>query len=885
MGSRRFRRWLRIPGRRREDLDQELEEEIEAHLALRIDDLVRSGMSPADARAEALRRFGDVASARARLRASARSKERRLRHHDIVDSVRSDLRTGLRQMARSPGFTAVALLTFTLGIGLTTLMFTIVDHVLLRPLPFPGADRLVALQSVDSLGNEFPYVSIGNWVDWQERGRTLESSALIHVSVSSATVVAGGEATRVGAALVAGPFFAVLRPRFVAGRGFTVDEMQAREAVVVVSEGFWRSRLGSPPVLPDLNVDGRDVRIVGVIARGFGYPESAEIWRGQAWAPETGALRNNVNYYAIGRIAPGATMATARAELSSIARRIRESDPAGLYSWAVGVNALHDEVTGGASDSLLLLLAGVAVVLLIACANLAGLGLARSAARQADIAMRMALGAGRRRILRQLITEGLVLAVVGGALGVAAAQWGMRAIALRLGAALPRTGVISIDLRILAVAALVTILAGVLASALPALRTSRLPMRTLLGAGRGSVRGGRNLPGAALVGCEFALAMLLLTAGALLVRSYTTVLSRELGFDEQGVITAEVVLTAPAYAGRDNEPRAAYWRNLLDRMRATPGVQRAAVANWVPGGIGGSTFVDIEGAESANTGAQYRVVSDEYFATIGIAVLAGRAFEPADARDGERVAIVNRSFADRYLEGGNALGRRIRAPSQERYLGSPWLRVVGIVADIRHWGHESDTQPELYVLQRQVPTYDVALTLLVRGDPRSLGSLQETVRTIIHETDPAIAAIIEPLETRVARTLAQRRLTMVVLTVFSVLALSLAAIGLYGLISFAVSRRTREIGVRAALGARRLRIVRMMVGNALGVVAVGAAAGLLASWWLARLLRGLLFDVQPLDPLAWSAALAVMLTVSMIAAWIPAWRAARIDPLDALRRS
>ncbi len=883
MAEGRRRRLFRLFGAGRADIERELDEEIGAHIALRADDLVRSGMDPDAARAEAERRFGHRADVVRDLRQSARRRTRRLSRREMLHAIRSDVRGGVRNMAKAPGFAAVAVLTLALGIGLTTTMVAIVDPVLLRPLSFPESDRLVSLQSVDSIGNEFPWVSMGNWVDWHEQSRSLTATALIRASGTMATVRTGDEAERVPSALVAGPFFDVLRPRWIAGRGFTVEESQSGAGVAVVSERFWRTRLGGARDLPLLDVDGGRVQVVGVIAQGDTWPESAEVWRGTRYAAESGGQRNNVNWFAIGRLEPGVTPASARAELTGIAQRIRVAEPEALYSWGVGVIPLRDELVAPAASSLWLLLGAVGLVLLVACVNLAGLGLARVSGRSGDIAIRLALGARRGRVIQQLVTEGLVPAIAGGALGVVAAAWATNLLAVRLAAALPRSEHIGVDLRVVGVITVVTVLAGVLASIVPAVRISRVPLRSLTGSARGGVRGGRMLPGAALVGAQFALTLILLTTGALLVRSFAAVVSRDLGFEPRGVVTAGIALTSERYAGPDRETRSAYWRELVQRVEVAPGVHDAAVGNWVPGGDSGNGFIEIDGVHAPGAGAEYHVISEDYFAALGIPVLAGRAFEAADGSGTERVVIVSRTLADRYWPAGDALGQRIRALSQEGYIGAPWLRVIGVVGDVRHHGHESDAAPGMYVAQRQVATYDAALTLVVRGDAGSTRALMETVRAAIRDLDPAIGAVIEPLDARMARHLDQRRMTMAVLTVFSGLALGLAALGLYGLIAFAVTQRTREIGVRAALGARQLRIVRMMITNALGVVVVGGAAGLLGSWWTVRLMRGLLVDVAPLDPIAWIGALGVMVIVSIAAALVPSLRAARIDPLEALR--
>jgi putative ABC transport system permease protein len=883
-GERGYRRYLRVWLRRQEDVDRELDEEIEAHLAMRTDDLVRLGETPERARAEALRRFGDMAEARQRLRESARAREGRLMRGALLDDVRRDVLLGLRQARRSPGFSALAVATFALGIGLTTTMFTIVDRVLIRPLPFPGADRLVTLMSVDSAGNEFAQVSMGNWVDWREQSRSLEASALLRGWPM--TLVSGEEAYQVNGQVVVGEFFDVLRPRMHIGRGFTVEEVQAGTPLTVVSEHFWRNRMAADTALGSITVDGRTVQVVGVIARGREYPAGTDVWRGGAPQKEGGGQRNNVNWQAIGRLRAGVTAVQARAELDRIALGIRESDPAGIYSYGVGVEPLHDQVVGDASRSLLLLMGGVSFVLLIACANLAGLGLARSSGRAPEVAMRMALGAGRWRVLQQLVTEVLVLALAGGLLGIGIAWGSARAVVSRFGAEIPRAVEIGVDARVIAVAILVTTLAGLLAALAPALKASRVPLRTLIGSERSAVRGGHNLPGAALVSGEIALALLLATTSTLLIRSFRAVLDQDLGFETEGIVTVDVVLASSRYTS-DAERRALYWEELLERARQLPGVRSAGLGNWIPTGSAGATFLELDGVHDDRAGAGYRIVSDDYFRTLGIRLLAGRSFEATDAFGGERVALVNRSLAERYWPGESALGKRMRAVSMESEVagGAEWLRIVGVVGDVRHWGHEEQPMPEMYVLHRQLRTsLTMAMTLVVGAEPRRTGEIHRAVRAEAASIDPVLAPQVSLLERRVGGLLAARRLTMTVLSGFGALALVLAAIGVYGLISFAVAQRTREIGVRAALGARRSGIVRLMLANALHVVGIGTIVGLVAAFWVNRLMSGLLFGVTPADLPSYLVAALTIAIASALAAFLPAWRASRLDPLVALRQ-
>lgn len=877
-----YRRWLRLR-LGRGDVERELDEEIETHLQMRTEELIRRGESPERARAEAERRLGGLTQARRQLRSSVRVREGRLRRGDLFGDLRRDLVLGWRQAWRSPGYSAVAVLTFGLGIGLTTAMYTLVDRILLRSLPYPRAEQLVTLLSVDSTGNEFPLVSVGNWYDWAAENRSLSSSAL-HWS-RDYTVVVGGEARRVSGQAVAGPFFEVMGVPMLLGRAMTAQEAQSWAPVAVVSERFWRTNMGADRSLEGtVLVDGRPLQVIGVVPEGGAYPAGTAVWLAWKTGPEPGAQRNNINWYAVARLRPGVTMAQARADLSAIADRIRATDPAGIYSYGVGLRPLQETVVGDVSRSLLLLMGGVLFVLLIACVNLAGLGLARGAARVREIAVRLALGSGRGRIVRQVGTETLVLAMAGGVLGLSLAWWITRVLAAAYAQQIPRAAEITIDVRVVAFAVATTLLAALIATVGPALKVSGVSLRALIGNDRGAVRGGRTLPGAGLVAAELALAVSLLTGGALLVRSFRAVLSQELGYDTRGVLTADLALSSGTYVN-DIGARLAYWDRLLQRVRAIPGVEAAGAANWIPTGSGGSSFIELEGVRGGRPGAGYRVVTEDYFRALGVPLLAGRLFEMRDVAGAERVALVNRRFADTYWPGLNPVGRRVRALSMEDHLPgrAPWLTVIGVVDDMRHWGPEREHQPEMYVLHRQVPTMVWVMTAVVRVDPARIGALRESVRAEIAALDRTVAVETQLLADRVSALREERRLVMSLLTGFAALAVALACIGLYGLLSFAVAQRTREIGVRAALGARQTRIVRLMMANALRVVALGTVAGLLGAAWLTRLMSALLFGVTPGDWVSYAASATILVIVATFAALVPAWRAARLDPLTALR--
>jgi predicted permease len=879
---REYRRYFRLRLGRR-DAERELDEEIEAHIAMRAEALEQGGETPERARAEAVRRFGDVSAAKRRLRESAWDREVRMTRRSWWGAVHRDIRHALRQFWRVPGYAAAVVLIFAAGIGLTTAMYTIVDHVLLRSLPYPGSERLVGLLSVDSAGREYPFVSLGNWMDWRAQGTSLSRTAL-HFP-RSMTVRLADETVRVSGQVVVGDFFAVMGTRPTVGRAFTVEEVARGEALAVVSERFWRARLSAKQLPVDLVVDGRAVQVMGVLRRDEEYPAGTDVYVGAPYRAEGGALRNNVSWYALARLAPDASAERARAELGAIAQRIRATDPAALYSYGVGLESLRDRVVGGGARSLVLLMAGVALVLLIACANIAGLSLARASTRTQEVAVRMALGASAARVRAQIVVEVLVLAGAGGALGAVLAVFCTRILLTRAGAWIPRVQEISVDGRVLAFASLATLLAGLLAALAPALRSSRASIRELVGHQRGAVRGGRNLPGAVLVTCEVALALMLLTGGSLLWRSFRAVLSQELGYDATGVVTADLALTPAEYRG-DRDRQLAFWNELLRRTRDVQGVGEAGLANAIPTGGGAPTFVEIEGLDVGRAAAGYRITSDDYFRVLRIPLLVGRGFDARDTREGPRVAIVNQRFVDVHLRGVNPLGHRVRAASSEGFGASsaPWLTVIGVVGNVRHWSFEAEPDAELYVLYRQTPAQITAMTLVARTSAGGLTSVGPTLRSQVRSMDPGVGADIATLQERVRMMVGERRLTMSIINLFAAIALTLAAVGVYGLISFAVSQRTREIGVRAALGAGQPGLVRLILSSALRVLGLGAALGLAGALALGRMMGALLFGVGTTDILSFGTAAFVLLVVTLSAAAVPAWRASRLDPLEALRQ-
>ena len=881
----RFRRLFRLEPRSHVGSAREVEDEIEAHIALRIDELIRQGRSPEAARVQALQRFGDMETARRRLRESAAERDAVLHRRGRLHGVRQDVTVALRQAKRAPAFTALAITTLALAIGATTAIFTLVDHTLLRPLPFGEPDRLLSLAGRDSTGETVSVVSAADWNDWRAQRRTLDDIALhypIQVPISAAD-----RAERVDGQLTSGNFFEVLRPSYIIGRGYAESEVAENPALAVVSEGYWRRMMGANPRLDEpVRIAGRSMTVVGVVPAGQEYPVGASVWIPavpSVLAPGNGMIRNHVNWYAIARLAPDVTIARASDDMNAIARAVSEADPIALYGRGISLQPLQEYVVGDSRAHFRLLLGGVALVLVIACANLASANLARGTARARDLAVRTTLGASRGRIVRQLLVEQLLIALAGGLAGVLLASWLVSAMVASSGGRLPRSNEIAIDARVLAVTLLVSIAAALMSGVFPAMQLSRASLRDALAQGGRGTAGARRSVGWMLVGGQVALALVLLAGSGLLIRSFRQLVSRDLGFHVGNAVTAEIMINGTHY-GMNRARAELFWAELEATLASLPGVQASGLALWIPLGTGGTGFIDIEGHDVPGAGAGYRIATDGYFAAMGIPILAGRGFEPADRMGSENVVVINQRMAERFWPGRSPLGERVRASSMEGVVGrgAPWRTIVGVVGDVRHWGYERDPEPEMYVVNRQATNVMVVMTAVVRGTDDA-GGLATLVRTTMRERYPEVAVQVETYEQRRDRTLAMRTFPMRIITGFGVLALVLVAVGLYGVLSFTVAQRTRELAVRAALGARRGSLLGLVFGQALRALIAGVIVGLIGVLWASRLLEAMLVETSPRDLLALAAATLILFACGLLAVAVPARRAMRVDPMIALQ--
>ncbi|MFL6333868.1 MAG: ABC transporter permease [Pyrinomonadaceae bacterium] len=803
-----------------------------------------------------------------------------------------DVRYGLRMLWQRPGFTSVAVLTLALGIGANTAIFSVIDAALLRSLPYRAPERLVHLwETKRSRDFEQREASYPDFLDWRAQGSEVFEGLAGYAS-RPVTLADAGEATRAPGAAVTANFFDVLGVKAVAGRTFVEGE-DGREArpVAVISHGLWRRRFGGGPaaVGREITLDGRAYTVVGVLPADFNFAllGDAEVWTPVAPTPEVAARRYQHWLKVIGRLKDGVSLEGARAHLATVATRIEHDDPgahAGVGLRAVG---LQEEFVGPIRPVLFVLLGAVGFVLLIACTNVANLLLARSAARQKEVAIRAALGASRWRVVRQLLTESVLLSVAGGAAGLVLALWGVDVLVALIPAAqlmqMPYLQSLSLNLDVLLFAMGLSLLTGVLFGLTPALSASRTDLQgALKEGGRSTVsRGSRRLRDL-LVVAEVALALVLLVGAGLLMKSLVQMLRVDPGFDPRGLLTLRVALPPERYG--EDAKAARFYEEVLRRVAAVPGVRGAALTDRLPlsgeGGTGTPLVVGRSLPVSEQTEAHLRNVSANYFEVLGVPLLKGRAFAERDDAQAPPVLLVNRTYAERVFPGEDAVGRRVKF----MFTGEMQFEIVGVVGDEKVLSLDARTTPVVYFNMQQGP--DGAAALVVRTETADPLAVSSAVRGEVRALDPEVPVFsVQTLEQMVAGSRATfvRRYPAYLTGVFACVALLLALVGIYGVVSYAVAQRTHEIAVRVALGARATDVLRLVLGHglllALGGIAVGAAGSLA----LTRLISGLLFGVSAADPLVYGLVSLLLATVALLACLVPARRATKVDPMVALR--
>lgn len=813
-----------------------------------------------------------------------------------MTSLLLDLRHAFRVLARNPGVGVVAILTLALGIGATTAVFSVVHGVLLRPLPYPDPDRLVAVWEVNHRGT-YSRLADPNFDDFRDRNRTFRAMAKYAAGVES--IVGAGEPTRETVARVTKDFFSVLGVRPSRGRLFGPDESTIGAApTVVVSHRYWQQALGSSASLSglQLRVGGQACEVVGVMPAGFQFPARADLWM-PAELEEENRSRTSHNYNGIGRLRDGMTVAQASADLSRIARDIvRHSPEQGTYLLAdAAAVPLHESLTGRVGPTLYVLLGAVFFLLLVACANVANLLLAQAAARDAEMAVRGALGAGPGRLARQFVTEALVLLLLSCLAGVALASIGTNALISLAPASLPRLGDVSMNWGVLAFATGLSALVALALGLVTAMRAARRAPRVSLASARGQAGGPGSRAGRVIVGAQVAITVVLLTGAALLGRSLLHVLSVDPGFRTEGLIAMDLSVAASDDPAA-RERLVPFYATVLERLQAVPGVKEVAVASGVPmdGGRPDGLFALITPEEAPKTmddlkglfqqkerlgTADFCAVSPAYFRALGIRLARGRTFEESDGLAAPHVALITESLARSRWPGEDPIGRTIEFGNMDGYL--PLLTIVGVVADTREYGPEQPARPTVYVNLLQRPRFWATVVIRSDGEP---GTTIAAARGVLRQVAPDVPPRFRTFSQIYSAALAGRYFNLTLVGAFAGTALLLAVAGIYGVMSYSVVRRRREIGVRVALGASAAQVRFMILRQGLSTTALGLGAGLVGAFGLTRTLESLLFGVKPTDPVAFAGVAALLAAVAGLASYVPARRATGVDPVEALRQ-
>jgi putative ABC transport system permease protein len=806
-----------------------------------------------------------------------------------METLFKDVRYGIRSLLKRPGFTAIAVITLVLGIGANTAIFSVVNAVLLRPLPYSNPGRLTQLweTKVQKGRNEIP-ASYPNFADWRDRNHVFEQ--VVAYSDWSFNLTGIGEPERIPSAIVSPAFFSVLGIQPLKGRVLlSGEDERGKDLVVVISESLWQRKFNSDPNIigRSLNLNDKSFTVVGVIARGVQAPLlSDEI---ELWAPVSHGLgfTNRYGHYlsVIARLKPGATLQQAQADMKNIGDQLEEQYPESNKDLGVRVVSLNEQVVGNFRLSLLVMLGAVLFVLLIASANVANMLLARAAERQKEIAIRTALGAGRWRIVRQLLTESLLLSLTSGILGLLVAVWGIQLLVALSPADLPRVREVTVDLRVLGFTLAVSLLTGILFGLLPALQASRPQLNERLKSGGRSATSGvsHRRVRSVLVVAEIALSLMLLVGAGLLIRSFLRLQAVNPGFNSRNVLTMQLDLSGPNY--KKGAQVIAFHDQLLEKIKRLPGVQYASTRSFVPIASDASfayLLFHIEGREtdvSEGSVAFYNAVSPDYFQTMMIPLRKGRSFSDRDVRGSQNVAIVNETLAGRYFGNEDALGKRITLEDHPKE--EDWITVVGVVGDTKPRELHKEAVAELYMPYDQQPEPGMALMIRsASADPGVAAAVRSEVLAL-DKNQPIYS--IRTLDSVLSESVATPRFRTLLLGVFAGVALILAAVGIYGVISYAVSQRTQEIGIRMALGAQAADVLKLIVKGGMTLALLGVALGLAGSFALTRLMTTLLFGVKPTDATTFTIVSMGLIVVALFACFIPARRATKVDPLVALR--
>jgi predicted permease len=874
----------------RQRRDHELDAEMQSHLEMHIEENLRAGMTPEEAHRQALIKLGGIEQ--------TKESYRDRRGLPWLETLLRDVRFGLRMLRKNPGFTAVAILTLALGIGVNVAIFSVVDATLLDPIPLPQPDRIVSLfttwPSYTHAGFSYP-----NFLDIQRESRSL--SGIAAWRVDSFNLTGSGEPELLHGKRISSNFFSLLGIRPIVGRRFRPEEDQLGAApVAILSEGLWKRRFGARRDIigTSIELDGRAYTVVGIVPSSLHLLRFEDSFFDDIFIPvgqwDNPLLRNRrfvLGLRAVGRLAPGATLAQARAEMNQMAYRLVAAYPDQIAGMGVGTDLLKDDLVWQIRPALLLLWGAVGLVLLIACANMVSLLLARSSAREQEFAVRVALGASRGRLVRQLLVESILLASAGGALGVAVAMWGTPAVLRIFPSALPAVARVEVNAMVLAVALGISFVTGLIFGLVPALRISSAnPQGALKEGARGLIAGHYRVQGI-LVAAEVGLSLMLLVAAGLLIHSFVRVWAVNPGFEPNHALTFGLSFS-PAKTSSPEKIRANL-RELTGKLSALPGVEAASV-NLGDMPLEGDSEAPIWPSEKSKPTetskwpiALLYTVGPDYLRAMGIPLLRGRALSPQDDASTKEVAVIDTDLATSIFRGEDPIGKSLVVGTDPRP-----IEIVGVVGHVKHWGLDGDaTAPvhnEMYFSYMQfggplLPILASDTSVIVRSSV-SPGGLMAPIRTDVASVDGnAVVYNVRPLDDLLASSLGERRFAMVLLGIFAGIALLLAVVGIYGVVSYLVGQRTHEIGIRMALGAQRRDILRIVLADGGTMALAGIGLGLLGSAVVTRFMEAMLFGVSPTDPVTFASVVAILLTVVLLACWIPARRAMRVDPMVALR--
>ncbi|MDT5272060.1 MAG: hypothetical protein QOH49_4246 [Acidobacteriota bacterium] len=877
--------------------ETEIVEELAQHLEDRHEQALRNGSTEEEAYRAALQELTESDL----LAQGLRQVERPVRLEPVVPGtprrfgmfgdMGHDLRYGVRMLWKNPGFTAVAVVALALGIGANSAIFSVVNTVLLRPLPYREPARLVMVWEDDTkhgFPNDTP--ATANYIDWRDQNQVFDGMAA--TADQSFNLTGAGEPERFDGKRVSANFFSLLGVEPQLGRAFMPEEdVSGANRVVVLSHGLWQRRFGSDPGLigKSITLNGDGYIVVGVMPAGFQFlSQEVEMWVPIAFTSQQAANRGNHYLRVVARLKPGVTVERAQSEMSTIAARLQQQYPEQNIDLGATVVSLHEEVVGNIRPALLVLLGAVGFVLLVACANVANLLLARAAVRQKEIALRTALGASRLRLIRQFLTESILLAALGGVVGLLLSVWGVTLLKSFIPENISQVKAIAVDARVLGFTILVTLLTGLVFGLAPAAQASKFNLNeTLKEGGRdaAAARGSNRIRGLLIVS-EVAVSLVLLVGAGLLINSFMRLRSVDPGFSTDNLLTMSVVLPQQKYP--DLARRTAFYTDMIRRVEALPGVRSAGVTNWIPlVKQGDSIGVTFEGQPVPAPGQgklpiiATRIVSPHYFGSMGIQLLQGRVFEEGrDRIDSPCVVVVGETVARRYWPDESPLGKRL-SPGRPT-TPEDWCQVVGVVRDVRQLDLAAEPKPQMYLTYAQADFFAPRhLVVSTEGDPLALAG---TVRKTVWEVDrDQPVSNVNTMEGVLSESIARQRFSTLLLGVFAGVALVLAAVGIYGVMSYSMAQRTREIGIRMALGAQKRDVLMLAVGQGLRLVALGIGVGLVGAFALTRVMSSLLFGVSATDPATLITISLILVVVALLASYIPARRAAKLDPLIALR--